>query len=230
MMNKKRLNNKGFSLVELIVVVLITSVMMLGVIAFMSTSRSAYQTVNISTTLQEESMTVKRVLSEYLMESQAFGYQQNVSVDGSMKNVLWILARETEDNSYNKKVYFFVMDGADKKLRFCKGDSTLVNPNVLESLNANAPEYIKDHCYNDGGKYSVVAEHIESLSLTKSKRPDDSYLVCVKLKYRYPDGNGKEYYDEITVTTRNKYASSSSGSGSETSDSGSSTSGGGTGG
>ncbi len=213
-MNSMIKNNKGFSLIELIVTVLITSILMLGVIAFMSTSRSAYQNVNISSTLQEESLTVKRVLTEYLMESKAYGLQKNVTIDGNLKDVLWIVARETEDNTYINKAYFFVIDPVDKKIRFCKGNSNLVNPDVLESLSADAPEYILNNCYNDGGKYSVVAEHVQSLTLTKSeKRPDNSYLVCIKLKYQYPEGNGREFYDEIAVVTRNHLASSSSGSG-----------------
>ena len=232
MSKKFRINNKGFSLVELIVTVLITSVLMLGVLAFMSTSRTAYQTVNISATLQEESMTVKRVLTEFLMESKAYGYQPGVIVNSNAKNVLWILARETEDNSYNDKAYFFVLDSTDKKLRYCKGPGNLVNPDVLSALADNAPQYIADNCYADSGKYSIIAEHVESIQLTKSeKRPDDSYLVCIKLKYRYPDGDGKEYYDEITVVTRNKFTTSGSGSGSSTSGSGTPTgSGEGTGG
>ena len=216
-MNKElRLNNKGFSLVELIVTVLITSVLMIGVIAFMSTSRSAYQTVNVSATLQEESMTVKRVVSEFLMEAKAYGCEKETINGTANCTVLWMLARETESSSSGEgdQVYFFVLDPVDHKLRYCKGSPTLVSPTALDSVGGTAITYIKDHCYSDNGKYTVIGEHLESITLNKVARPEGTDLVCIKMKYRYPESGGQEYVDEITVVTRNtvkKYSGSGEG-------------------
>ena len=67
--NVYKINNKGLSLIELIVSVLITGILMTAVAMFISTSRNVYMTVNKSATLQEESLTVERVVSEYLMEA-----------------------------------------------------------------------------------------------------------------------------------------------------------------
>ena len=204
---KRRIDDRGFSLIELIVTVLITSVLMIGVIAFLSTSRSAYQNVAVSSTLQEETLTVKRILSEYMSEAKSYGFQKNVDIDGSSGNtsVLWLVARDTESNTGDKS-YFFVLDIADKKLRYCTGASTLC-PKDQIVLTDDAKTQIANECFKDEAKmkYSVIGEHVESMDKGGvAERYDGTDLVAIKMVYRYPDETGPKYNDEITVVTRNR--------------------------
>ncbi len=202
-------NNKGFSLIELIVTVLITAVLMIGVIAFISTSRSAYQTVNVSSTLQEETITVKRILSEYITEAKRYGFQKNVNdIDGSSGDVtvLWVVARDTESDTNPDCSYFFALDTADKKLRYCTGAASLC-PENQTVLTDDAKEQISNECFDDDvkKKYSVIGEHVESMEKGGvAQRYDGTDLIAIKLVYRYPDGSGPKYIDEITVVTRNR--------------------------
>ncbi len=108
-------DNKGFSLVELIVTVLITAILMIAVVAFISSSRTMYQTVNTSATLQEEAITAERVFTEAFMEAKTYKYQANVSLaTGSVTDVLWIKAKENApisgDTNTDDSVYFYVID------------------------------------------------------------------------------------------------------------------------
>ena len=209
-MKRKRdnINNKGFSLIELIVTVLITSVLMIGVIAFLSTSRSAYQNVAVSSTLQEETITIKRILSEYMTEAKRYGFQKNVNIDGSSGDVtvLWVVARDTEANSNPDVSYFFALDLGDKKLRYCTGDAALC-PENQTVLSDDAKTQIANECFKTPTKmkYSVIGEHVESMEKGGvAQRYDGTDLVAIKMVYRYPDGSGPKYNDEITVVTRNR--------------------------
>ncbi len=195
-------NNKGFSLVELIVVVLITGILMMAVGVFMSTSRAAFITVHISATLQEEAMTVERVLSEYMMEAFDYGLEEDVSITGTSykADVLWILAKENDGVSGAKDpIYFFVRDREKNELRFCKGEDGMAGDSGIAS---EGNTKIKDNCYGTKEKFSLVAEHIKSIAINKSKhQADGTDLVVLEIEYNYLD---TDYTNVITIVTRNK--------------------------
>ena len=202
-------DNNGFSLIELIVTVLITSVLMIGVIAFLSTSRSAYQNVATSSTIQEETITVKRIINEYLSEAKVYGFQSGLTdITGSSGSVsvLWVVARDTEANSNPDQSNFFVLDAGDNKLRYCKGDASLC-PESQTVLTDDAKTLIATECFasDPKKKYSIIGEHVESMTKAGvAQRYDGTDLVTIKLVYRYPEGSGMAYNDEITVVTRNR--------------------------
>ena len=198
-------NNKGFSLVELIVTVLVTSILMLGVIAFISSSRTAYQVVSTSATLQEESMTVERVFSEMIMEAKSYGFDEDVNLGGGKTvDVFWVTARENETGT-SDCVYFFVLDTDDNKIRYCKG----TNPTDCvikadeDSVQTAGITLINNQCYGSKQKFSLIAEHVTSMSMVKPsvERADGTDLVVLNISYEYI---GKTNTDTITAVTRNK--------------------------
>ncbi len=239
-MNKMFLkDNKGFSLIELIVTVLITALLMLGVLTFMTTSRNVYQGVNTSATLQEEAMTVERVLSEFIMEAKpgyasdgsllvaSYGYDKNVSAQVTVDtetetrtlDVFWINAKENKydaegvsGSSDDDSLYFFVFDHTDNKLRYCKIDSVEPNKYVGNGIDtasddqarikADGINKIKADCYGSNEKFSMIAEHLETMELKKTvAQADGTDLVILGIKYEYL---GKSYTDTLTVVTRNQ--------------------------
>ncbi len=205
-MNKTIMNdNKGFSLVELIVTVLVTSVLMLGVIAFVSSSRTAYQVVNTSATLQEEAITVERVFSEMIMEAKSYGFDEDVPLtSGKTVDVFWVTARDNENGS-SDSVYFFVFDDEDNNIRYCKG----TNPNDCvvkadeDSVQTPGITLINNQCYGTKKKFSLISEHVTSMSMVKPsvQRADGTDLVVLNLTYEYM---GKTNTSTITAVTRNK--------------------------
>ncbi len=205
-------DNRGLSLIELIVTVLITSILMLAVSLFVSTSRSAYQTVNTSATLQEESLTVERVVSEVLMEAQNFGMVPDPNEvtptlpvygpDDHASKVLWVRALDNESTSGDYSVYFFVYDTVDKQLRYCKGTETTLS-DTLDEVSLEGDQLIENNCFGTNQKYSLVADHIEDFSLKSVvSRPNNTGdLVTIECKLSYA---GKEYDSNIAAVTRNK--------------------------
>ncbi len=206
-------DNRGLSLIELIVTVLITSILMLAVSLFVSTSRSAYQTVNTSATLQEESMTVERVVSEILMEAQNYQLIKDKEYDDHDYDVLWVRALDNESPSSGYSVYFLVFDKTDNQLRYCKGNETTLvetspasTPAISKTYTISSVEgYNKIHseCFGTNKKYSLVADHITQFEIKSIvHRPDESGdLITFECKYEYM---GKEYNSNIAAVTRNK--------------------------
>ena len=204
MKKRMKMNNKGFSLVELIVTVLVTAILMLGVIAFIGSSRTAYQIVNTSATLQEESMTVERVLSEMIMEAKSYGFDEDVNLGTNTVDVFWVTAVNNEAAS-GDCVYFFVFDESDNKLRYCKG----TNPTECvmkadeDSVLTTGINLIKNQCYGTKQKFSLVAEHVTAFSMVKPsvERADGKDLVVLNISFEYM---GKTNTNTITAVTRNK--------------------------
>jgi prepilin-type N-terminal cleavage/methylation domain-containing protein len=212
-MKKKRIvpDNRGFSFVELIVVVLITGILMLAVVAFISTSRSAYQTVNTSATLQEEAISVERVLTEFIREAKECGYEENISAN---LDVFWIKAREneltgTELTVRPDSVYFFVLDKANEKMLYYKGEVSMIDGSG--KITSAGKTTIADECTGEKAKYCLLGNHVSYMKPKKYMRSDGSELICLDVTYNYM---GKEYKSTITAATRNKeYTEESSESG-----------------
>ena len=126
MKRKKLINdNKGFSLIELIVTVLITAILMIAVVAFISSSRTIYQTVNTSATMQEEAITAERVFTEVFMEAKAYKFETGVDLySGVDTDVIWTQSRENNpasgDASTIDSVYCFVIDKTNNEIRYYK--------------------------------------------------------------------------------------------------------------
>jgi len=115
-MKKLGKDNKGFSLVEMIVAILITSFLMLGVSAFLQTSRVVYTEVSTGSRLQEEAGAATNFVNELLVEAIDCG-TTTATVSGKDLNVLWITALEndvsgsaTEAEIRKKSIYFIIFE------------------------------------------------------------------------------------------------------------------------
>ena len=199
-------DNKGFSLVELIVTVLITAILMLAVTMFISTSRSAYQTVNTSATLQEEAMTVERVFSESLMEAKAYGLETGISFSSGGEtitaDILWTKAKENDQVSVTEddSIYCFLLDKSAHQIRYYKdiGDATgMISGGHLTTAGKTK---LESECFGANTKYSLIADHVESMTMNIISRPDGTDLVVMQVDYEYM---GKTYISNLTTVTRN---------------------------
>lgn len=68
----KKSENRGYSLIELVVTILISSVVMVAVVGFLSTGLRHYRNVNSETMLQMESQVAELFLTELFQESRDF--------------------------------------------------------------------------------------------------------------------------------------------------------------
>ena len=205
--NVYKINNKGLSLIELIVSVLITGILMTAVAMFISTSRNVYMTVNKSATLQEESLTVERVVSEYLMEAvECYCKEYEIPIYDSSNNkikeisekVLFVNALENEADINTNNLYCFALDSTDNILRYCKIDAGTENL-LSGDLTEGACSLIGKAIYgpsSKNAKYSVIAEHIQDMNCVLDT---DTNLIILNLNYNYLDC---DYTSHLTVTAR----------------------------
>ena len=205
-MDKKLMNdNKGFSLVELIVTVLITAILMIAVVAFISSSRTMYQTVNTSATLQEEAITAERVFTEAFMEAKTYQFQTGVDLSSGIDtDVIWTQSRENSpasgDTNPDDSIYCFVIDKTNHEIRYYKDVHNETGMVLGGSLTTEGKNKLADKCFGTNAKYCVISKNVKSVSLTKIPRADGTDLVCMEIVFEYV---GKEYTENITVVTRN---------------------------
>jgi len=205
-MTKKLMNdNKGFSLVELIVTVLITAILMIAVIAFISSSRTIYQTVNTSATMQEEAITAERVFTEVFMEAKAYKFETGVNLySGVDTDVIWTQSRENNpasgDTNPDDSIYCFVIDKTNKEIRYYKDLHNTTSMISGGSLTVEGRNKLTAECFGTNAKYSVISKNVKSVDLTTVPRADGTDLVCMEIVFEYV---GKEYTENITVVTRN---------------------------
>lgn len=77
-MNKQSLNNKGFSLVEILVALAISSIVLLGVALFVNAGSRSYKTTSTQATLQNETQDVLNYLNNLTLASSDAGWSDNV--------------------------------------------------------------------------------------------------------------------------------------------------------
>ena len=214
------MNNKGFSLVEMVVSVLITSILMLGVAVFMSTSRAAYQTVDTGARLQEEAVTANTFMTELFLEAQAYGTKPTETVAKDGKNydiqLLWIYARDNAaDGAVNEfATYFLVFEKEQGKdvgcIRYAKvpssylmapGDPHAISGGYAWSVPTMLTE-VRDKYYHGivGDPYSLIAQNVKAMKINDPQLQPNGSLISGNLVFEYA---GTEFTSNINVLSRN---------------------------
>lgn len=77
-MNSKSLNNKGFSLVEILVALAISSIILLGISFFINAGSRSYKTTSVQATLQNETQDVLNYLNNLTQGCSDAGWNNNI--------------------------------------------------------------------------------------------------------------------------------------------------------
>lgn len=77
-MNSKSLNNKGFSLVEILVALSISSIILLGISLFINAGSRSYKTTSVQATLQNETQDVLNYLNNLTQGASDAGWNNNI--------------------------------------------------------------------------------------------------------------------------------------------------------
>ena len=209
-MKKIKLNNKGFSLVEMIVVVLISGILMLGVIAFIQTSRVTYQKVNTSSRLQEEAGTATNFVSELLVEAIECGTKSG-TYGGKAIDVLWIKALDNEptgvtEADIRKCDYYFIIfekPGAGETtgyLRYMKTPDTNTDITFVENLGVKSIVLPAD--FFDGylgNQYMTICEYIKDMQVSQIDSTNGR-MFRVEFEFEF---NSETYSASINNYSRN---------------------------
>ncbi len=174
-------SNEGYTLVELIVTMLISSIVTLAVSGFLIMGIQYYNRTNAETTLQTESQVAELFLTELLQESEDY----RVIDDGSGST------------------------GVDYALEVKRGGKTYVTINnggalwFAEVTGASDAEKVAE-VINKGQEEAFLAKHVENFYVSPPERQvaisDYNGLVNLGLGLSV---NGKVYVGDATVALRN---------------------------
>lgn len=181
---KLRHSNKGFTLVELLVTMLISSIVTMAVAGFLSMGLQYYNRANAETTLQTESQVAELFLTELLQESQDYNYKKVTS--GSYPEVESLLEVKRDDN-----VYVIVQNG--KVLWFAKLDDPTIEDDEKIA-------FVLNKKYEN----AFLAKHVETFFVSPSARQtaidERNGLVNLGLSFSI---DKKNYTGDATVALRN---------------------------
>ena len=219
-------DDRGFSLVELLVSILIMSVITGIVVMLISTSRRIYNSTETNATLQTESDVVKNTIGELAIEAQNCGL-----VNASGYSFIWLCAPDNDqdpsilrsDEDFKKYYYYvFLKKDGDDKLRFGKFEDREVpgtDPKVYTVRNSEGIIFGDGYTFPTEDEYScniltdpraVLAEHLQK-EHNKSGRQDIfcsvtaennlyEQLITVMVNFEY---NGTENSSTMNFAGRN---------------------------
>lgn len=209
----------------MVVSVLIAGVMMLGVTAFISSSRVSYSRVNTSVVLQEEAGMTTRFLSEIVKEATWVGYDEDFSyTDGDGKTYtidflvfeapdnLTTLASGREDNLTNY-CYIVFWEQENQSLRYVKvpsyAEANPLDPDDEGHLDGfSKASYltntVKSDYYVDfiedaiGSPYSLVSQYVSDMTIELDE--DNPRLFKMFFEFSYA---GETYVTNVNGGFRN---------------------------
>ncbi len=193
-------DNKGFSLIELIVSILIMSVMTGMIIMLISASRATYNEVNTEAVIQGETEAIRNFVGELALEARLFHYEQLSNND----QCVWLYAPDYDESgaTTNYCFYFLLREHDTNIVRYGKfpekiddGHGAMIqNPDLVVGGNfiistyeiCDSYDYLAlletadaDTCiYKD--KYALLAEHVSNMECSGSNG-----LITVTLKLNY---------------------------------------------
>ena len=113
-------NNKGISLIEIIVATAIVAILFLGVATFMQTSTSYYGRAKKETKLQNESQMVFRTVSDCIKNANIFqDGTKSLEINGTFASKDWIMVKTDPtgipNTTYKEYEDVKIVDTADTK-------------------------------------------------------------------------------------------------------------------
>lgn len=200
-----KLNNAGFSLVELIVVVLLSTVVAFMIVGFIEASRTTYQTVDTEAELQSESQAATAMMREVVSCAKDGGWTSaagtggvaelgaagvDLSSVGDNLGIFWMEGYDFFDYDENEAdrnytmVYVFALDKSNV-LRFAsyKKDADIADSGVISSTKL-AGKIRNDLLDGSNSKYALLSEHVEGMNIKKSTSSEGS-LFTITLNFDY---------------------------------------------
>lgn len=197
-MFNRKLKNNGFSLVEVIVSMLIASVIILGIVTFVSVGTNTYRLTNTETQLQKESQIATNLVDDVMIKAVSYEYYDTLTVDGATVPTLVVVGSELDEASTEQYYYAMILDTKQHKLYFTKEKvSDAVETTVLQWAQEAANDQI--HSLSP----SLLANYITNMIVTpgtSSSNTDGIVSVTLELEL-----GGKTFSNFSTISLRNDY-------------------------
>lgn len=200
-----KVNNKGLTLIELIVTTLIMSMVVGIVVIFVASSRNSYIVVHNEAVMQTEAEVAMTYITDIVEEATAYRvtgyYEETVGADLKSYNVL--VMKATDSVPY---YYFIVHDVSTGYLKFCRtkcsDEERLKWVSESEKDNINNIDVSATleacHIYDDANKRSFLANYVTNFNPVI---PDGNKgLLKLYIEFEYGDSS---YSIEKNITSRN---------------------------
>lgn len=215
MNNACKNNNAGFSFVELIVAMLITSVVSLGVMAFVSLTSREYASTNSEVGIQTESSSAEDFLTKSIREATHYKV-----LNGTDYTALWVrgavVGSEVDSSTGAMKDKYkyslFVFDKTDNLLLYTTlkdFKNVYYTGDLLEEATLTGAGKLIPTMLSNDNKY-LLAYHIDSFAVkdvtptgtsdATHKYEDDNKILQLDIGYKY---GSKSFSHSFEVKLRN---------------------------
>ena len=179
----ERLDDKGYSLVELLIAIAISSIVLLGLAMFMSTSSNSYKFTNDEVFIQKEAQNSLNLLKNFIME----GKGKDIKI---VKNSSDELIGLEILNDSSKKYYYVLYKKSEGKLFYKKKDGSITTVVMGNEYEVNmADDKIDSICK----KNNTMSEYLDTTD------GFDVKLEKGKYKKMVPNSIDPSIMDEVEV-------------------------------
>lgn len=188
-------NNKGLSLVELIVTILISSVVMLAVVGLLTTGLDLYKHVSAETTLQTEGQAAIGRINELVQEAKYLKFYSNEGEDSGASTIEElgnnkVLVLATQEDAPLGWWYYIAWDSEGKMLLLMKETVTMKGDGTIDIPSAT----------------DITGAVTTMTTATQKKK----YLLAQYIgKFNFREIDNKLYYLDILLENDNKQFSTS---------------------
>lgn len=190
-MHNKKLNNKGYTLVELIVAMLIGAIVMLAAAGFVSLGSNLFRNGTSDVNLSVESETALNFVSDLLRESKDYIYYPSIEAQTGRYKALVV---NTSDSGID---YVNVIVFNESESLLCYEKQELPSGDTLSDITLSDIKAICDA----SGINDYLASYVKNFIVTPSDFEDVN--ESIKLQIYLKAGNS-EYESSLLVTSRNK--------------------------
>lgn len=179
------IDERGFSLVEVVATVAILSFLIFAICTFMSTSSNLYKESSLEIDLQQEAQTTMNQLNDMLLSAKKFKVSYK---NHGLDNEVAVMFSEATEEIDTKVSYCIIWVKERRKLYFIKNDDTFTF--------AGTESEITDLCNSVTDEANLMAEYINSMLIDQSVDKqaisitisfhirDDHYEMTKQIKFR----------------------------------------------
>jgi len=190
-MRDKKLNNKGFSLVELMIAVSILAVIGLTIAMFMGSSSNMYTRTNTEATLQAEAQVVANGISDLMIDCTSnIDYNRKPIDNSKINNLNMSINYGDKTDGYILQI---VNDLEQYLILFAQEEEKIY---YLESTRVRKTQPFPNYNYDEK---QILAEHVSDFKVN-TERYEKEHIIWFELSYTK---NDKTYNGDYQVNIRN---------------------------
>lgn len=178
-------DNRGFSLLELIVVILMMGFIGTMLAVFVSSSRSNYQYLSTEVKLQDEAAFATSYIGDIAVETKEFSDRLETFNDGSaVLEAFYILAPDSKTSINSDKDYYYIIarETATNEMRFIKLDESEIVKDSTSRKISLEDTLKKPENKVSGDERRLLAKYVTSMELEQ-----DGTLMKITIRFNLLD-------------------------------------------